>query len=120
MHTMTFLFISIVVLYLGRKIGWLISKKILYRTAEPLGGILSIIWGGGVAFVIRHLIDWQHPNLVVKIIMGYMLGAYVSVLNFGLLDESTVPSATIPKHKALSVLPLLAYVATSILLSLLR
>jgi len=114
---MIFVLIAITFMYLGRKIGWAISKKILYPVQEPWGGILSIVWGGVVALCVRLLIDWQHPSIVVKIIFGFMLGAYVSVPNYGLFMESTIPPEAMAKHRLLSTLPFLSYIICSIYFS---
>ncbi len=67
----------------------------------------------------RGLLDWQQPGAVLRWIMGYALGAYVSVPNFGLLNESTIPEHAAGRHNLTSNLPLLAYIAMSVALAFL-
>lgn len=59
--------------------------------------------------------DWlaaagRGPSLA----MGYALGAYVAVPNFGLLDEGTIPAHEQGRHSLISALPWLTYVAGSV------
>lgn len=43
--------------------------------------------------------------------MGYALGGYVAIPNFGLFLESSIPAATQPRHSLVSTLPLISYIA---------
>src|SRR3989442_8671983 len=89
--SLTYSFLSLVFMYLGRRLGWALSKNVLYPLPEPTSGLISIIWGGLIALAVRLLIEWQHPHVALKIIFGFMLGAYVAIPNFGLFNETTIP-----------------------------
>jgi hypothetical protein len=56
---------------------------------------------------------WQHPFWLLKYILGFGMGAYVAVPNYGLLNESTIPPEEIRRHERISLLPLWTYILTS-------
>jgi hypothetical protein len=101
-------------MYLGRRLGWWLSKHFLYFAST--GSILAfaVIWGGLIAILIQGLIVWQHPNWILKWVFGFGQGAYISVPNFGLIDESTIPQHAAKKHLLISGAPLAAFIILSI------
>lgn len=105
-------------MYVGRKIGWALSKSILYTAPPIAAGIVSAIWGVGVALSMFCLILWQEPNIVLRIIMGYALGWYVAIPNFALLQEGSIPEEAKPRHLMISCWPPVAYIVTMLTLSL--
>jgi hypothetical protein len=109
---MTFFFIAAVFMYIGRKIGWAVSRSFLYVTSVGAAVVASIIWGCVVAVLMFGLIRWQDPNIIVKIIMGYGLGGYVAVPNLGLVREDTISDEAKQRHELLSSLPVVAYILT--------
>jgi hypothetical protein len=115
---MVFFFIAAIFMYVGRKIGWSLSKSVLYTASPVVAGIVSAIWGVGVAVSMFCLIRWQVPNLVLKIIMGYALGGYVSIPNFGLFQEGSILEEAKPRHLMISTWPPVAYLVTIVTLSL--
>ena len=114
-----FFILSIVVMYVGRRLGWALSKRILYTASTFTTGLISAIWGIGVALLMFSLIRWQTPNIVLKIIMGYALGWYVAIPNFGLLQEASIPDHARPRHLMISLGSPLAYIVTMVVVSLL-
>jgi hypothetical protein len=117
---MVFFIVALLFMYLGRKIGWALSRRILYPASPIAAGLVSAVWGIGVAFLMFVLIRWQNPNIVLKIIMGYALGWYISVPNFGIFQESSITDEERPRHIMISLGPPLAYITTMVVLSLLR
>ncbi len=115
---MVFFFIAIIFMYVGRKIGWSLSKAVLYTSSPVISGIMSAIWGVAVAILIFTLIRWQHPNIILKIIMGYALGWYVAIPNFGLFQEGSIPNEAKQRHLMISTGPTMAYLITIVILSL--
>jgi hypothetical protein len=115
---MVFFFISIVFMYIGRKIGWAISKGFLYSASTGTVIVVSALWGFAVALSMFWLIRWQAPNIILKIIMGYALGCYVAIPNFGLLSEGTISNEARPKHTLISILPSIVYILAMVVLSL--
>jgi hypothetical protein len=113
---MLFFIIAFVGMYIGRKIGWALSRGILYFSSTPTAVTICVVWGVLVAFGVHVLNEWQHPNIILKIIMGYALGAYVSIPNFGLLNESTIPEKESSRHEMISLLPMTTYIIAIILL----
>lgn len=114
MRSLIFVFLAFVFMFVGRKVGWILSRGVLYRLAIGMTALLCLLWGVAGAFIIHILIAWQHPNLIVKIVFGYMLGAYVAVPNYGLVSESSIPLHAVQKHNIISLLPVFAYIAASI------
>ncbi len=109
---MIYLFASLLLMYLGRKVGWAISKKVLYPAHAAIVLPLCVGWGAIVALLILALIRWQEPHIMLKIIMGYALGWYVAIPNFGLMDERTIPPWERQRHLHVSTLPSITYLLT--------
>ena len=116
--SMAFFFITFGFMYVGRKLGWELSKAILYSI--PLAGCMAlcIVWGAAVAIAIHGLIEWLHPGVILRWIMGYSLGTYVAVPNFGLLSEANIPQGAKSRHLLVSVLPTTVYVICSFVFAL--
>ena len=110
---MLFLFAALLLMYFGRKLGWRLSRTLLYRAPLALTMFLCALWGCAVALTIYALINWQHPGPVLRWVAGYFLGAYVAVPNFGLVNERTIPQEAQGRHQAISLVPLLVYTASS-------
>jgi hypothetical protein len=111
---MIFFLITLFGMYIGRKLGWSLSKRVLYVSPLPIALILCLGWGVGVALVVHLLITWQFPNIILKIIMGFGAGSYVSIPNFGLLSQATIPDEALPRHTLISGLPLVAFIVSSV------
>jgi hypothetical protein len=102
-------------MYVGRKLGWALSKRVLYRAKHAgLAIIVCILWGALVALIIHGLIIEEHPQLVLKIIFGFGLGAYVSAPNFALLQEDSIPEHAMPRHELISLLPIWVFILASV------
>jgi len=108
---MIFFLIMVCVLYVGRKLGWSLSKNVLYSAPIVVVFSLCLVWGASLAFGIHSLIRWLSPNIILKIIMGFGVGAYVSMPNYGLFDGSTIPENEMPRHLLISNLPFGAFIA---------
>lgn len=115
---MVFFFVAIIFLYIGRKLGWALSRNILYTSSAVTSGIVSAIWGCSVALLIFLLISWQQPNIILKIIFGYALGWYVAIPNFGLYQEDFIPSSAKERHLLISIGPSICYLIAIINISL--
>jgi len=112
MFFVVIVFIGIVIL---RKLGWALSKRFLYTTRNNKAILTCILWGILVAFLLHALIRWQNPNFWIKLIIGYGFGSYVSIPNYGLVNQSTIPDNIMPRHTMLYLLPLLAFLVSSII-----
>ena len=117
---MIFSLIAITGMYLGRKIGWAFSRAFLYSGKTGPALVACIVWGALIAALIRVLIVWQQPHWILKYLLGFALGAYVAVPNFGLVAESTIPPHAAKRHELISMLPLWVYILASVALALLN
>jgi hypothetical protein len=111
---MAFVLIALVGMYPGRRIGWMMSRAFLYSAPIVVVVVACVLWGVLTAYLIHLLIIWQHPHWILKWIFGFALGAYVSVPNFGLLIESSVPDHAMPRHFVVSHLSYLIYIICSV------
>jgi len=111
---MTFFLLSILFMFIGRKIGWLFSRIVLYQTRASAALIFAALWAALVAFAMRGLINVQQPGAVLRWIFGYSLGAYVAIPNYGLVDRSTLPPDVERRDTAISNLAVLVYIGLSI------
>ncbi len=114
---MTFVLISILSLVPFRRLGWFLSKNILYWVPNIFTVPACLLWGVSIAYLLHLLILWQDPGLVVKIIFGYLLAAYLSIPDYGLFDESTMPADAVVKNATISFSSLGSYIVTSIILA---
>jgi hypothetical protein len=111
---MAFVLIALVGMYLGRRLGWLLSRVILYSAPSVVVVVACIVWGALVAYLIHLLIGWQHPYWILKIIFGFALGGYVAMPNYGLVEESTIPPDAMKRHELISLLPLWIFILSSV------
>lgn len=116
-HNVAFLFSTIVILLLlARRLGWRVSKRMLYFSADGALIIVGVLWGAGIALVVDALIHWLDPYSLVKWIFGYGLGAYASSPSFGLMNEATLPPGLAARYGVMTYGPVLVYVATLVVL----
>jgi hypothetical protein len=86
----------------------------MYGESTPVCMLFLLLWGTAIAFGYRYLVMSLHPGWIVKII-GYGSAAYVSIPNFGLIAEHTIPSDKVARHNLISNFPLVVFVLCSIL-----
>lgn len=108
-----FIIVMVIGLPVLRKAGWVFSKALLYPVPTPVAVVLCIGWACLIAYLTRCLIEWQHLGIVLKVV-AYGAGGYVSIPNYGLFREETMPSDIRAKHTAISVLPIPAFVIASV------
>lgn len=109
-----FFFLAILFLYLGRKIGWALSRGFFYPAQAVLSLAGLLVWGVLVGFAISALIAWQHPGAFAKWVFGFCLGAYIAIPNYGLFQESMISDEAQLRHATVRTVPLLAYLATEL------
>jgi hypothetical protein len=100
---------ALVFMTFGRKLGWGVSKSILYRAPGAVAIFGCVLWGCAVGLGMSALIGWLQPGTALKWIMGFALGAYVAIPNFGLNRYDAVPDSALPRHIMVSNLPLITY-----------
>jgi hypothetical protein len=71
--------------------------------------MLCFCWGMFTIVCVLRLIEWQHPPGVLKWVMGYWLGAYVAIPNYGLIRESSIPNDSRGRRTIVSTLPFATY-----------
>lgn len=76
--------------------------------------ILCLGWAIGLAYALRLFILAAQPGLLPKI-FGYGAGTYISIPNYGLFDESTIPESGMPRHVFIKGVPMIVYIAASVL-----
>ena len=113
--TMMFVIIVLVGTVILRKSGWALSRSFLYTAHSAIAAITCVLWGIFVAFLLHALIRWQDPNIFIKLIIGYGFGSYVSIPNYGLVNQSTIPVTAMPRHTILYLLPLAVFLLSSII-----
>jgi len=117
---MLFFFLTCVIgPLIGRRLGWGLSRGVLYWVPIPVAGMICGIWGILVAWLLRVAIIWLHPNVVLKV-LAFGFAAYVSIPNYGLFAEGTLPGQKAVHHLLISYLPLVIFVLTSVGLAFLK
>ncbi len=112
-----FILLSLISLFPFRRLGWILSK-ILYRLNNIIISIIfSVIWGSGIALIVIVGVNYYSPHIIIKIVFGYMLGGYLAVPNYGLVQESTASDSRFPNHFVISNLALIVFVIMCIIFS---
>lgn len=114
LHVVIFIICCILGPIIGRKLGWIISRNVLYHAPTSLAVMICVIWGIGTAYMLRMAVTGLHPNIILAII-GFMAGGYISVPNYGLIAESIIPDSGKTRHHVVSNLPFLVYIVASVL-----
>lgn len=110
---MAFFFGCLLAVYIGRKIGWAISRSVLYSSGWVVCAIVCLIWGVGVAYGLRLFMLAMHPGTLLKI-FGYGAGAYISIPNYGLIAEATMPEHQLPRHVFIKAVPSVLFIVASV------
>jgi hypothetical protein len=113
-----FFWYSLVGMWIFRRLGWGLSRSILYRSSWAVAIILLVTSGGGIAYGFRHLLLWLHPGSILKI-FGYGAASYVSIPNYGLFKQNSIPADVEPRHLAVSNISLVVFVILSIVFAFL-
>jgi len=113
---MLFAFCILVGIYVGRKIGWALSKAILYPAPLGITTVVCILWGLGMAVLVHLAITLLKPGLIMKVI-SYGAGGYVATPNFGLFTEDTLPLEIQGRHQFVTSLPFVLFVLASLVLA---
>jgi hypothetical protein len=111
---MAFFFGCLSSIWIGRKIGWAISRSVLYSSGWAVCLVLCVAWASGVACVLRLSILTTQPGLLLRL-FGYGAGAYISIPNYGLVDEKTIPERRMSRHIFIRSVPFIVYIVTSIM-----
>ena len=117
---MIFSIICVLGLFIGRRLGWALSKAWLYPASSEARVIaVCVAWGLWIALGVRELILWQHPHWALKYFLGYGIGAYIASPNFALLQESTIPPEAQRRHTIIESVPALTYILASVVFTFL-
>lgn len=113
MSTAVILVVLTVGLVVGRRAGSIVSEAILYRVPTAISVLLCVGWACAVAYFTRRFIEWRHVGLFWKVII-YWAGGYISIPNYGLFREASIPYEIEVKHRAISTLPWVTYILASV------
>jgi hypothetical protein len=115
MAIVEFIILSLLSMYIGRRLGWALSRGVFYTVPMAISIMLCVLWGVGVAGLMRILLNWQQPGTVLRWLMGHALAAYVAIPNYGLLDQSSIPQYAVLRHNMISVIPSLSYIVAAVI-----
>jgi hypothetical protein len=96
-----------------RRAGWKFSEAFLYPFPTFVAVVLRTAWAVAVAYLTRYLMDWLHYGILLKVVL-YGAGGYISIPNYGLFREETIPYDVRYKHAAISVLPVPVFLLASV------
>ena len=118
-HFLQFDFVALVLvgMFAGRKVGWWLSRTALYNFPLLLTIVLCLGWGALMGFALHSLLHEFKPGTIAKV-FAYGAGAYVSVPNYGLMTEASIPAEIQSRHLLIRVAPLAAFVGASLWLAL--
>jgi len=108
-----FFICCIVAPYIGRKLGWALSRHLFYATPSAIAVPLCLLWGVAIAFGFRCMVTGLHPNVILATI-GFMAGAYISVPDYGMGDVWQYSFGSATRHDIVSNFPILMYILSSV------
>jgi hypothetical protein len=115
-HFLQFDFIAFVLvgMFTGHKLGWWLSRIVLYNLPLPLTIVLCLGWGALIGFALHTLFQEFNPGTIAKV-FAYGAGAYVSVPNYGLIAEASIPEGTVFqfRHLLIQLVPWVTFVGAS-------
>jgi hypothetical protein len=109
---MAFFFVCSVAMFFGRKIGWVLCRSFLY-TNWAVCALACLGWALGLAYGVRSLIVTMHPGWLLRI-FAFGVATYISIPNYGLLSENTIPNEGLPRHVFIKSVPFFAFIAASV------
>lgn len=101
--------------FVGRKIGWVLSRHVFYSTPSAVAVPLCLVWGIAVAFGFRDMVLWLKPNIILAFI-GFAAGAYVSIPDYGIGEMWMAPYGSATRKDIVSHFPFLIYLLSSVAL----
>ncbi len=118
-HFLQFDFVACVLVGMvaGNRVGWWLSKAVLYESPLPLTLVFCLGWGVLIGFALHGLFQEFNPGTIARI-FAYGAGAYASIPNFGLFAEALIPAAVQGRHHLIKVTPFAAFVGISVWLAL--
>jgi hypothetical protein len=102
-------------MFVGRRIGWGLSKAILYLGLLAIVCVVCALWGVAVAGTFRLAVDDFHPDWVLKV-LGFGAAGYVSIPNYRLFSE--VSPELWRRHLLVTNLPHVVFLVASTILAL--
>lgn len=102
-------------MYIGRKLGWMVSKP-LYRCTWLALLFLLPIWGALTALGFHLLLSSFQPGWLARI-LGFGMAVYVAIPNYGLFRADDLPIEFQARHAAIAYSPLFAFVCISSMLA---
>jgi hypothetical protein len=112
---MYFVLIALLELLLLRRLGWLLSKRFLYPGPDWGVGFVTAIWGSLIAGFEALSIWYLHPMFWIEAILGWALGAYLAIPNYGLFRLESIPNYALDRHRFISTRPLISYLIVAAL-----
>ena len=110
---MAFFLVCFMAMFFGRKISWALCRGFLYTTNLVVCALACLAWALGLAYGLRSLIVTMHPGWLLKI-LAFGVATYISIPNYGLLSESTIPNEGLPRHVFIKSVPFFAFIAASV------
>jgi hypothetical protein len=108
-----FFICCIVAPFIGRKLGWTLSRRVFYSMPSAVAVPLCLLWGVVIAFAFRLSITVLHPNLLLAI-LGFAAGAYIAVPDLGISEVWMFPNGSATRKDIVSNFPFLMYLLSSI------
>lgn len=112
------LVMSMIFMPIGRKLGWSLSRNVLFRfdVSQNKSLVISIGWSVLVLISVLLLINYFNPYWVVKWTLGYALGMYVANPCFGLINEATIPQGRErERYEIINTIPQIFYLVCALI-----
>src|SRR5579875_2928616 len=106
---MLFFVCCIATLLIGRKMGWMLSRRVFYAAPSAIAVSLCLLWGVAIALGFRLMVRSLHPNVFLAV-LGFMAGGYIAVPDYGIGEVWAFPQGTATRKDIISNFPFLLYI----------
>jgi len=92
------------------RVGWKLSKNILYFSPTFISVILTLVWGFGVFIIFNGVTYYFKPNVYFGLIYSLLNGMYCANPAFGLFEEDTLTADVLTKHKLINSVGIIIFI----------
>ncbi len=93
-----------------RKVGWTISKNVLYFSPTLVAVLLTVFWGVLVFYYFNYAVSYFKPNFYIGLIYGLLNGMYCANPAYALFNENTIPFNQLMKHNLINLVGILSFI----------
>jgi hypothetical protein len=109
-----FLLLFFIISPLFNRVGWRLSKNILYFSPTFISVSLTLVWGFLVFIIFNGVTNYFKPNFYFGLIYSLANGMYCANPAFGLFNENTLTADVLMKHKLINSVGIIIFIVLTL------